>query len=59
MNGKGDTYRPTDKKKFDEGMDRVFGDKIHIWERKDDNDASYSVKVNGNDMDLTEKNAPQ
>jgi len=26
MNGKGDTYRPTDKKRFDEGMDRVFGE---------------------------------
>lgn len=25
--GKGDTYRPTDKQKFDEGYDRIFGKK--------------------------------
>ena len=25
--GKGDKQRPTDKKKFDEGYERIFGDK--------------------------------
>jgi hypothetical protein len=25
--GKGDTYRPTDKQKFDQGYDRIFGRK--------------------------------
>ena len=24
MNGKGDTYRPVNKKKFDENYDRIF-----------------------------------
>ncbi len=24
MNGKGDTYRPTDKKKFDKNYDKIF-----------------------------------
>ena len=26
LNGKGDTYRPTDKKRFDKNYDRVFGE---------------------------------
>lgn len=27
MAGKGDDYRPVDKKKFDETMDRIFGNR--------------------------------
>lgn len=32
--GKGDTYRPTDQKAFNEGYDRIFGNKYK--EREDD-----------------------
>ena len=27
MNGKGDLYRPVDRRKWDEGYDRIFGRK--------------------------------
>lgn len=34
MAGKGDDYRPVDKKKFDETMDRVFGERDPIEYQK-------------------------
>ena len=29
MSGKGDTYRPVDKDKFEQNFDRIFGNKEH------------------------------
>lgn len=32
--GKGDAYRPTDKKKYDKNYTKVFGEKLlNIWPR--------------------------
>lgn len=28
MNGKGDTYRPVDRKKYDENYDKIFGKRV-------------------------------
>tara|TARA_R100000742_G_C4232312_1_gene53623 strand:+ start:163 stop:336 length:174 start_codon:yes stop_codon:yes gene_type:complete len=55
--GKGDNYRPVDKKKYDEEWDRIFGDKKKErkvgWDAngspvdyKDDDDDKTAIKSN-------------
>jgi len=43
-NGKGDTYRPVDKKKYDATFVRIFGEKmLNLWPR-DKNGKLIGVK---------------
>tara|TARA_R100000808_G_C2149641_1_gene158096 strand:- start:1026 stop:1199 length:174 start_codon:yes stop_codon:yes gene_type:complete len=34
MNGKGDSPRPVDKKKFDENFDAIFGPSTPWWKKR-------------------------
>lgn len=42
MSGKGDDYRPVNKKKFDEAMDRIFGKRDPLDYQKE---TSFSKKI--------------
>jgi hypothetical protein len=42
--GKGDTQRPTDKKAYDEGHDRIFGEKLPWYKRRDNEQQQQQQK---------------
>jgi hypothetical protein len=44
MSGKGDDYRPVNKKRFDESMDRIFGKKDPLDYQKGNTPSSGSTQ---------------
>jgi len=46
MSGKGSRYRPVNKKKFDQGWDRIFGNKKQDPEIKEEKQTTNKLKVN-------------